>query len=144
MLPARVLPELSVGRLSRQPERRFTRRYPLGLKVYYKLLSLKNPAVGFGETIDVSSRGVLFEAESWLVDYGKIELALKWPFLLEGSCDLQLLMRGRIVRVDDRKVAVRSDFYEFRTAGRTAFEKIALHCPSSARRLNAASSWKVT
>jgi hypothetical protein len=122
-------------------ERRSARRYPLGLTVYYTLLFQKSPARGFGRTIDVSSKGILFEAENFSLGYGKIELALKWPLLLDGCCNLQLIVRGRIVRLDHRKVAVCSEFYEFRTASRSAFERLpcsrrGMYSPPERGRLN--------
>ena len=98
----------------------------MNLQVHYRLTGDgKGQRLGFGRTIDVSSGGVLFEAEGLVPPASTIELALNWPFRLHGSCSLQLIVRGRILRVDNGKVAVRSEFHEFRTARRAAFEKAA-------------------
>ncbi len=102
-------------------DRRTKRRYPISLDVQYKLLKHRRIArLGAGRTLNVSSGGVLFEADDLLPQGGPIELALNWPFLLHGSCNLKLVIRGRIVRAEDRSVAIRAEFHEFRTAGGSA------------------------
>ena len=66
------------------------------------------------------SGGVLFESDDLLLPAGgPIELAMNWPFLLEGICSLKLVMRGRIVRCDpnSKAAAVKAEYHEFRTAG---------------------------
>ena len=80
--------------------------------------------LGVGRTLNVSSGGVLFESDDLLPAGGPIELAMNWPFLLEGICSLKLVMRGRIVRCDpnSKAAAVKAKYHEFRTAG-LAFAK---------------------
>ena len=65
----------------------------------------------------------LFETADILPARGEIELALNWPYRIDGGCCLQLIMRGQIVRLEPGKVAMRSTSYEFRTAARTTFHK---------------------
>src|SRR4051812_3698683 len=80
---------------------RLNRRYPITLDLQYKLLSKGQVArLGSGTTLNISSGGVIFETDETLPSTGMVELALKWPFLLEGVCGLKLVMRGRIVRSD--------------------------------------------
>lgn len=99
-------------------DRRTKRRYPINLEVHYKLLKHRRvERLGAGRTLNISSGGVLFEADGLLPGSGPIELALNWPFLLHGSCNLKLVMRGRIVRTNERAIAIRAEFHEFRTAG---------------------------
>jgi len=104
-------------------DRRTKRRYPIHLEVQYKLLKHRRvERLGAGRTLNISSGGVLFEADGLLPSNGPIEIALNWPFLLHGSCNLKLVMRGRIVRTNDKAIAIRAEFHEFRTAGvRAAF-----------------------
>lgn len=102
-------------------DRRSRNRYPITLQLQYKL-GTGLVRLGFGHTINISSGGVLFEGDDYLPNGGKIELALNWPFLLQGSCGLKLVMRGRIVRRERNKVAVKAEFREFRTVGRSVFE----------------------
>ena len=102
-------------------ERRTKRRYPIHLDVQYKVLKHRRiERLGCGRTVNISSGGLLFEADDALPDSGPIEVALTWPFLLHGSCNLKLVVRGRIVRANERWFAVRADFHEFRTAGANA------------------------
>jgi len=99
-------------------DQRLHQRYPITLKVEYKLLKKGRVArLGSGRTMNISSGGIYFEADESLPSRGRIELAMEWPFLLEGVCALKLVMRGRIVRTDDKGVAVHIAQHEFRTAG---------------------------
>lgn len=99
-------------------DRRTKRRYPIHLEVQYKVLKHRRvERLGSGRTLNISSGGVLFEADDLLPTSGPIELALNWPFLLHGSCNLKLVMRGRIVRTSEKAIAIRAEFHEFRTAG---------------------------
>jgi len=108
-------------------DRRTKRRYPINLEVQYKVFKHRRvERLGLGRTLNISSGGVLFEADGHLPSSGPIELALNWPFLLHGSCNLKLVMRGRIVRTSNTAIAIRAEFHEFRTAGvRTAFAEVA-------------------
>jgi len=101
-------------------DQRLNGRYPITLELQYKLLNKgRVEHLGVGRTLNISSGGVLFEADGLLPPTGPIELALSWPFLLEGICNLKLVMRGRIVRCDtsSRAIAVKTEFHEFHTAG---------------------------
>ena len=99
-------------------------RYPIALKVRYKLMGTTGvKRAGSGRTLDISSRGLLFETTDAADDAapfhenGKIEMDIDWPFLLDEVCALKIVVRGHIVRSDNRRLAVRIDQYEFRTAG---------------------------
>jgi len=108
-------------------ERRTGHRFQLTLDLCYRLMVRQSPpTLGFGKTIDVSSRGVLFESENLLPSRGDIEISLKWPMLLNSTCNLQLIIKGRIVRLNERKVAVYSETREFRTAARSTFDRAVL------------------
>lgn len=95
-------------------------RYPIALELQYKVLrGGRVEQTGTGRTLNISSGGVLFETQDRLPRRGRIELAMQWPFLLQGICGLKLIMRGQIVRSagDSKLTALRADFREFRTAG---------------------------
>jgi len=101
-------------------DQRVNERYPITLELQYKLLNKgRVEHLGIGRTLNISSGGVLFEADALLPATGPIELAMSWPFLLEGICNLKLVMRGRIVRCDtnSKVIAVRAEHHEFHTAG---------------------------
>jgi hypothetical protein len=121
------MPDAWGGFAESRGDQRSKGRYPIALELQYKLLrGSRVERVGTGRTLNISSGGVLFETDDPLPARGSVELAVKWPFLLEGSCGLKLVMRGRIVRRDAnaKATAVRAEFHEFRTAG-TRFPKVA-------------------
>jgi hypothetical protein len=101
-------------------DQRLNGRYPITLELQYKLLNKgRVEHLGIGKTLNISSGGVLFETDERLPSGGPIELSMSWPFLLEGVCNLKLVMRGRIVRYDanSKVIAVKAEYHEFRTAG---------------------------
>jgi len=103
---------------SHRADQRVNRRYPIALEVEYKLLRKgRVERLGMGRSLNVSSGGVLFEANEPLPAGGSIEVMMHWPFLLEGVCPLKLVIYGSVVRSDSKGVAVRSKHHEFRTAG---------------------------
>ena len=102
----------------RRSDLRLHHRYPIALDLNYKVLQRGRDFQGSGRTLNISSRGVLLETNSLLPPAARsIELAIKWPFLLEG-CPLKLVMRGYMVRRIGKYVAVEADSYEIRTARR--------------------------
>jgi PilZ domain len=115
----------------RDPRRH--RRYPVALDVTYKLFHQngKIDRLGSGQTLDVSSGGACFECVDPFPSTGIIELTINWPCLLEGICPLKLVMRGRIVRADGRRIAVEAEHHEFRTAG---IRPMHAHPPSTKHR----------
>jgi hypothetical protein len=97
-------------------ERRSRRRFPLTLTVKYKLLG-KLKRYGSGKTCNISSTGVLIEVADQQNLSGSIELIMSWPCMLDDACALKLVVKGRVVRIEGRHVAVASSQYQFRTAG---------------------------
>lgn len=93
-------------------DRRKNRRFPIALKVRYRI---KSARAGSGDVSDISSGGVRFHADRVLPVGQAIEVNLPWPFLLEGRCRLQLRMRGRVVRSNAMGTAVAIKGHEFRT-----------------------------
>lgn len=97
-------------------ERRSRQRFPLALPVEYRLLG-QGAHAGWGWTSNISSKGVLFEIAEQASLSGLIEVVVNWPYVLDGVCALKLVMKGRVVRIGGRTVAVASSQHEFRTAG---------------------------
>ena len=103
---------------SHHVDQRLNRRYPITLEIEYKLLRKgRVERLGLGRTLNVSSGGVLFEANETLPAGSSIEVLMQWPFLLEGVCPLKLVIHGSVVRSDSKRIAVRTKHHEFRTAG---------------------------
>ena len=94
-------------------------RFPIVREVRYKVMNSKGAVeTGTGETINISSKGVLFKAQAPLPPGKRIELSISWPAQLDGKCGLRLVARGRIVRCEGTNVALEISKHEFRIAGR--------------------------
>jgi hypothetical protein len=94
-------------------------RFPIVRELRYKVMNSKGAVeVGTGETINISSKGVLFNAHVPLPSGKRIEISINWPAQLDGKCGLKLVARGRIVRCEGTNVALEIEKYEFRTVGR--------------------------
>jgi hypothetical protein len=99
-------------------ERRAATRFPIERELRYKLLNKKNAnEAGAGKTINISSNGILFDADHVLLPGHTVEIAVSWPAQLNNTTPLKLVARGRVVRCDQRKAAIEIQHYEFRTAG---------------------------
>jgi hypothetical protein len=68
----------------------------------------------------MGSGGILFTTEERLPTGRLVELSVTWPARLDGTCPLKMVARGRVVRSDDSKAAVRIERYEFRTRRQSA------------------------
>lgn len=99
------------------PEQRLRRRYALKLDVQYKLLNDGHVLCrGSGRTVNISSTGILFETSDLLPVRNPIELAIDWPMLLDGACQLKIIVQGSVLRSDERGTAVEITRHEFRTS----------------------------
>jgi c-di-GMP-binding flagellar brake protein YcgR len=97
-------------------ERRETSRFPVREEVRYKVLQSKaEQLTGAGKTVDISSGGILFTTTEQLQPGRLIEISVNWPARLDGTCALQLVATGRVVRSDHATAAVRIERYEFKT-----------------------------
>jgi hypothetical protein len=99
-------------------DRRQDRRYELQLDVKWKLIRRRRVLdTGTGQTIDMSSGGILFDAGRHLPEGLNVELSITWPVLLHNVAPMQLMAAGRIVRSSGWRVAIQTVQHEFRTAG---------------------------
>ena len=102
-------------------DRRGTSRFPVQEDVKYSVvLSKTAKASGIGKTLNFGSRGILFTTGEQLPVGRTVELSVNWPARLGGTCPLQFVATGRVVRSDANCAAVRIVRYEFRTRGATA------------------------
>jgi len=114
-----MLPGTLVDGVAR--DRRGTTRFPLREEVAYKLLDSKSsPLTGNGKTLNIGSGGILFTTEAKLPMGHTVELSMNWPARLGGTCPLKFVARGRVIRSEHNKAAVRIERYEFRTRGTAA------------------------
>lgn len=97
-------------------ERRETSRFPVREDVRYRVIQAKaNKVSGSGTTLNMGSGGILFTTEDRLPIGRMVELSVNWPARLDGTCPLQFVATGRVVRSEDSRAAVRIEKYEFKT-----------------------------
>ena len=107
-------------------ERRGTGRFPLREEVRYRVLQ-GSPAneSGSGTTLNIGSRGILFSTQEQLPMGRLVELSVNWPARLGGTCPLQFVATGRVVRSEPGKAAVRIERYQFKTRRANALSAVA-------------------
>jgi hypothetical protein len=99
-------------------DRREDRRYRIHLDLRWKLIRRRRVLdTGVGQTVDLSSGGILFDAGRSLPVGLNVELAISWPVLLRNEAPMQLIVSGRIVRGGNNRTAVCMVQHEFRTSG---------------------------
>jgi CheY-like chemotaxis protein len=101
---------------SKEAERRTNARFDCHLAVSYQ--SLEKPFLsgqGTSETLNISSKGVLFRADEALEPGQLIQISVDWPARLENQIPLKLVAEGRIVRNIKGVAAMTIEKYEFRT-----------------------------
>ena len=92
----------------------------------FKLINRKSAEeVGVGRTINMSSNGVLFTTDQYLLPGRRLEVSISWPAQLNSKVGLKLVARGRVVRCDegrggDRDSSVRIPYAVY--AGATTSE----------------------
>jgi hypothetical protein len=113
---------------STQADRRHSDRFPIEREVRFRSLSKRNgDDAGEGQTINISSSGVLFTSKDVLLPGRRMEISVSWPAQLNNRCALKLVARGRIIRFEQGRAALEIQQYEFRTqsAPATALLKLA-------------------
>jgi hypothetical protein len=102
-------------------DRRQDRRYRIHLDLRWKLIRRRRVLEsGVGQTVDLSSGGILFDAGRQLPVGLNVEMAISWPVLLRNEAPMQLIVSGRIVRASQNCTAVAMAQHEFRTSGAAA------------------------
>ena len=96
-------------------DRRSDRRYPISVELVFRVRrGGRVVQSGTGRTVDLSSRGVLFESEGERPPAGRIELTIAWPVLLNQEVGLNLCVTGHTVRVEGNRTAIAVARYVFR------------------------------
>lgn len=103
-------------------ERRARRRYDLELELRFQYSKANGETcVGRGRTADIGQGGIRFWTDTPPPVGSFAELNIKWPFLLQDVCQLELVAQGVILRSDDRGASLLLVNYEFRTCGERSF-----------------------
>ena len=87
-----------------QEERRARQRYPLRLPLSYRILR-RGQKSELGETIDISSKGVLFKAAQPIPIRTGLEILADWPVAGPGGGILKLELFARTIRSNGDLVA---------------------------------------
>lgn len=106
-------PETGSGAAS---DRRANARFPCKLAVNYR--ALEQPFLegqGTSETVNISSKGILFAAPVPLQPGQLVQVSVDWPARLGNEIPLKLVAEGRVLRIIDGLTAVQINKYEFRT-----------------------------
>lgn len=101
---------------SKDAERRTNARFDCHLAISYQ--TLERPFLsgqGTSETLNISSKGVLFRANEALEPGQLVQISVDWPARLENQIPLKLVAEGRIVRNVKGVAAMTIEKYEFRT-----------------------------
>ncbi len=97
-------------------ERRQHQRFPITVQSQYVLAGSRAQAT----TLDISSGGVLFKADTILPVGKEIQVLIDWPALLDQRCPLRLAITGKVLRSDQTGTAVGIIRYEFRIRPKSA------------------------
>jgi len=100
----------------KEAERRTNARFDCHLAVSYQ--TLEKPFLsgqGSSETLNISSKGVLFKTDEALEPGQLVQVSVDWPARLENQIPLKLVAEGRIVRNINGVAAMTIEKYEFRT-----------------------------
>jgi hypothetical protein len=99
-------------------DRRSADRFPIEREVRFTVLSRKSSTdaeSGVGMTVNMSSNGVLFTTDRYLLPGRRLEVSISWPAQLNSKVALKLVARGRVVRSEKGHAAIEIHQYEFRT-----------------------------
>lgn len=92
-----------------------SKRFPLSLQLQFKIAYERDPVVGTGHTLLMSSEEIVFRADRMIRPDANLELAIAWPVLLEDRVGLRLIVQGRILSTRGAIITVATSRYQFRT-----------------------------
>lgn len=108
------------------PERRQSKRFPICLELSYKTLNQRSDIrTGKGNTIDISSSGMLITSDHEFPVDERLEVTIYWPVQLDNRCSLSLVARCRVKRCEKGQLALAIEHHEFRIrpkAPRSAYQ----------------------
>ena len=115
-----------------QGDRRRNRRYDFELALRFYYTDHRGAVrVGSGVTIDLSRTGVRFQTEEPPPTGTRVEARISWPFLLQNTCPLELVMKGSVATIGQRGTVLLVNAYEFRTCGDRSFAEPTRHTGAS-------------
>ena len=100
-------------------ERRVKARFPVELNVRYQILGASSTVSGVGQTVNISSSGMLLACDTHVPEGSRIKIFVEWPSLLNGTTPLQLITVGTVVRCVAIGISIVFESYQFRTMSRS-------------------------
>src|ERR1035441_6833790 len=103
-------------------DRRLNRRYDVELQLHFHYTTAEGALrLGSGVTSELSRGGILFLTDDPPPAGTEVEAHIAWPFLLQETCPLELVVRGQVCGASERGTVLRFRNYEFRTCGERSF-----------------------
>ena|SRR5258708_4507920 len=97
-------------------DRRSSVLVPVNLEVRYSVVGHREAAEnGSSRTIDMSSSGLSFAADTPLSIGQTLDMSIDWPVRLDRDVQIQLVASGVVVWTSGTKTALRLQRHEFRT-----------------------------
>jgi hypothetical protein len=104
---------------------RTAERLALALDLRFSYSSGNVTYMGTGRTRNLSGGGVCFEFDQELRGKPDLELRIALPSRLQSVCDLELVVRGTLVRKHGDVAVLRTESYEVQTCGNRSFSQAA-------------------
>jgi hypothetical protein len=110
-----------VDRLPAIADRRTGLRFSLRLPVKCRPIEPRSPPgqVIVGESLNVSSKGLLFSSATAFLPGQVVEAIIDWPIRLGNRVRLSLFVEGVVVRSVGNHTAIRIERHQFRTRSAT-------------------------
>ena len=98
------------------PDSRRKARYPLRLKLTFSAVT-PPICLGDGETLQISSKELLFTTNESFDPGQSLQVSLDWPALLDNRIPLRLVVSGQILQSGDGQATMTIEKYQFRIRG---------------------------
>lgn len=99
-------------------ERRSAQRFPLQCPLVFRRRGRRCKGPDYqGETVNMSSTGLLFTTNHSLTPGDRLSIAMSWPAQLEHRWPMKMVLLGEVVRCQNGVAAVKIGQYEFKTTG---------------------------
>jgi hypothetical protein len=107
------------GAETERPDRRASKRFSIERKIRYRVLSRGHIDIaGSGTTVNMNSVGMLASTDQMLTPGWRVEVEVDGPFQIDDVVSPKLIVKGRIVRVENAVVpiaAVKISSHTFKT-----------------------------
>jgi hypothetical protein len=98
-------------------DRRINQRFSLRLAIKFRRIERRAvlDRIIIGESLNISSKGLLFTATEAFLPGQIVEAFIDWPMLLDSRVRLTLVVEGVILWAAENKTAMSIEKYQFKT-----------------------------